>query len=62
MKTANYNCNIDQNLTETIKKNYVHTIGSSTTNYSNTIIDKNATITDKKYKTLNIHTNSKELW
>ena len=26
----------------------------------NTIIDKNATITDKKYKTLNIHTNSKE--
>ena len=60
VKTANYNCNIDQNLTETIKKNYEQNIGSSLSNYSTIIINKNATITDKKYKTLNIHTNSKE--
>ena len=60
MKTSNYNCNIDQNLTETIKKNYEQNIGSSLINHSTRIIDKNAVITDKKYKTLNIHTNSQE--
>ena len=60
VKTGKYNCNIDQNLTETIKLNFQQNIGETLGNISTTIIDKNVTITDKKNKTLNIHNNSEE--
>jgi len=60
VKTGKYNCNIDQNLTETIKLNFQQNIGETLGNISTKIIDKNVTITDKKNKTLNIHNNSEE--
>ena len=60
IKTGKNTSIIDQNLTETIKKNLEENIGTSSVNYSTTIIDKNSSITNKKYKTLNIHTNSQE--